>query len=352
MTDAITKRDKRYWLVVGIISVGMLLYMSLPFIDVIIYGIFLYYITRPVYKRINNRITNKNISATLSLILFILPVILILAYATVVASYELTRFLEGVDYAIPSKYLNNIIEEMGSLGQKMTPKEIWELITTNSDITGLLTVPLAGLTNVGFKLFFMFTIGFYLLKDGRGLREWFLKSSLGAEDKLSGMFFDSVDRDLHRIFFGNILIAMLTSTMGITLFYVLNYIAPEHLAIPYPFLLGLLCGISIFIPAIGIKIIWVPLYLYIIAQAWFNGILLSSLGFIIISIVLVFLLVDISPDIILRPIISSKSMHPGVMILSYLFGVIVFGFMGLFLGPVIVVVVKNFMAIVFPAIHK
>ncbi len=360
MTGSVAKRDKRYWLVFGIISVGLLLYMIFPFIDVIIYGIFIYYITRPVYERINNRICSKNISATLALIIFVLPVILILVYAISVASHELMRFLEGVDYTIPSEYyLGNILEELSYLGQKMTPQQIWELIITNKDLTGLLILPLESLAkpleslvNLGLKLFFMFTIGFYLLKDGKRLREWLLGSSLKVDNELSKRFLDSVDKDLHRIFFSNILIAMLTSTIGITLFYILNLLAPEHLAIPYPFLMGLLCGIAIFIPAIGIKIVLVPLYIYIIAQAFLSGILLSSLGFILISIVLVFLFVDISPDIVLRPIISSRVIHPGVIILSYLFGVMVFGFVGLFLGPMIVVVVTNFMAIVFPRIHN
>jgi predicted PurR-regulated permease PerM len=350
MKGSITKRDRRYWLIFGGISTILLMYMIFPFIDVILYGLFLYYITRPIYELINDRIRNKNISASLSLIIFVLPVIIILAYTTIVASYELNRFLTGVDYTIPSEYLGNILKELGSLGKQLTPQEIWGLVTMNKDLTDLLTLPLASVANLGLKLFFMFTIGFYLLKDGKKLREWLIKSSLGSDNELSKRFFDSVDKDLSRVFFGNILVAMLTSVIGIVLFYVLNFFAPDHLAIPYPFLLGLLCGMAIFIPVIGIKIVLVPLYIYIIAQAWVNGILIGSIGFILISMIMVFLLVDISPDIVLRPIISSRTIHPGVMILSYLFGVLVFGFMGLFLGPMIVVAVTNFMTIVFPEI--
>ncbi len=351
MKEIITKRSKRYWQIFGLISMAALVYMFLPFIDVILYGLFVYYVTRPIYDRINKRINKKSISAGVSLFILILPVLIIALYATSVASFELTKLLESIDYAIPGEYMKEILNELSIVGQHLTPEEFWEFMTTSTSFKDFLIVPIASLINIVFKLFLMFTIGFYLLKDGYRLRKWFLESSFGIENELSRKFLDSVDEDLYRIFFGNILIAGLTSVLAVILFYILNIFAPESLTIPYPFLLGLLCGLAIFVPGIGIKIIWIPMFLYLIGQAYFNNILLSAGGFLLISLGAVVMLIDIAPDIVLRPIICSKRIHPGVMLLAYLFGYVVFGFMGLFLGPVIVIVATNFIEIILPKMH-
>ncbi len=346
------RKNKHFWFAFGLVSAALLVYMLLPFVDVIVYGVFLYYVTRPIYKYINCRIKSKNISATIALFMFLLPVILIVVYAFSVGAYELTRFLEGTDYTIPAKYQSDIINELSSLGQRITPKEFWDFVKSNSDITSIITMPISRIADIVLKLFFMFTIGFYLLKDGRKLREWLMESSLGIENQLSNKFLDSVDKDLHRIFFGNILVALMTMVIGITVFYVLNLFATPPLLVPYPFLIGLLCGIAIFVPAIGIKIILIPLYIYLITQAYMGGVLIDNIGFIIISAFFTFMLVDIAPDIVLRPLISSRSIHPGIIILSYMFGVSVFGFMGLFFGPAVVVITTNFMTIIFPELRK
>jgi len=350
--ELIKKSSRRYWQILGLISIGLLLYMSVPFLDVIIYGIFIYYVTRPIYERIDDRIKRRNVSAFVSLFLLILPVIIIAIYTSSIASFELTRFMEGIDYTIPLGYLNKAIEELSSIGQQLTPQELWEFIKENPSLQDILIVPIAGLVNILFKLFLMFTIAFYLLKDGHKLRKWFSEKVLGEDVKLSERFFNSIDEDLNRVFFGNILVALFTALIAITLFYILNLFAPQYLGIPYPFLLGILCGIAIFIPGIGIKIVWVPMALYLVIQAYVNNILFTGWWFLLVFLVAVFFLVDLSPDLILRPYISAKKVHTGVMLLAYLFGYIVFGFMGLFLGPIIVVLVTNFMSIILPEIRK
>ncbi|MFZ2070594.1 MAG: hypothetical protein WAV32_03110 [Halobacteriota archaeon] len=59
----------------------------------------------------------------------------------------------------------------------------------------------------------------------------------------------------NNIFFGNILTAVLTALIGAVTFRLLNLVAPPQLMIPYAILLGILCGIGIFIPGIGVKLI-------------------------------------------------------------------------------------------------
>ncbi|MBN2014357.1 MAG: AI-2E family transporter [Candidatus Altiarchaeota archaeon] len=494
MSESISKRNKRYWRVFGILIAALLLYMLYRlggYIDVILYGIFVYYVTRPIYERVNKKLNKKNISAGLSLFLFVLPVILIFIYASIVAAVELNSLLGSIDYEIPVESFEETIDQLNVIGKELTsrdnetcsiptcfdgiqnqdetgidcggtcqpchckneildeneteidcggtcqpchckneildeneteidcggsclpcgneesclvdgdcttglchegtcqtpscdseqlipqedhtqvtqekknltPSELWTMITDRlnlSEFIGPITDIINNVVNLivmfAFKLFLMFTIGFYLLKDGHQLREWFPKSALGGDTELFERFIESVDKDLQKIFFGNILVAVLTACIAIVLFHILNFIAPGlspglKLEIPYPFLLGLLCGIGIFVPGIGIKIVWVPLWMYLAIQAYLHNMLLGAGWFLLLFPVTVFLLVDLAPDLILRPIISSRRIHRGVLLLAYLFGYIAFGFMGLFLGPIIIVLATNFISIVLPEIR-
>jgi predicted PurR-regulated permease PerM len=324
--------------------------MLLPFVDVIVYGLFVYYVARPVHGLMSATIRSNRLSAFLSLFLVILPVIVIALYAASVASFELTRFLEGADYSIPFKYLSDAVDSLSPLGQQLTPQELWGLINSSGGLD-ILIVPVTVVVDASFKLFLTLTIGYYLLKDGQRLRDWFTAAVFYKEKGLAEKFLDSMDADLQRIFAGTVLVAFLTSFVAIVLFHVMDLIAPSDLVIPYPFLLGLLCGLAIFVPGIGVAIIWVPLVIYLIVQAYFGGILLSATWFILVFAASVFLFVGVAPDILLRPLISGRSLHPGVMLCSYIFGYAVFGFVGLFLGPLLVAVFSSFAKVVLPALR-
>jgi predicted PurR-regulated permease PerM len=324
--------------------------MLLPFVDVIIYGVFVYYVARPVYGVMHKIIRSDSLSVFLSLFLVILPVLIIALYAASVASFELSRLLEGVDYSIPFKYLSDAVDNLSLLGQQLTPQELWDLLNSSGNLD-LLIVPVTILLDISFKLFLTLTIGYYMLKDGRRLKEWAIRSLFPGEDDLAEKFFDSLDANLRGIFAGTVLVAVMTSFVAIVLFYTMDSIAPTNLVIPYPFLLGLLCGLAIFVPGIGVAVIWVPIVIYLIAQAYFGGILLSSALFLLLFTVSVVLFVGVAPDLLLRPVLSGRSMHSGVVLGSYIFGYAVFGFVGLFLGPLLVAVFSSFAKVVLPALR-
>ncbi len=86
-------------------------------------------------------------------------------------------------------------------------------------------------------------------------------------------------------------------------------------------------------------------------QAYLNGILFTDWWFILLFLVVVFVVVDFAPDIALRPYISGKHVHAGAMLFAYIFGIAVFGFVGLFLGPMILIIATNFMKIVLPELR-
>jgi predicted PurR-regulated permease PerM len=326
--------------------------MFFPFLDVIIYGIFIYYVARPIFSEFDRRFKHKSAAAFISLFIVVLPIVLVSIYTLSIAYIELTKFLTQIECGY-MHYVNEILGitntiKLDDIPTLMSQGDIWGSIFT---LLTRFSVIFRTFFDILFKLFLTFTIAFYLLKDGNKLSEWITDTFLGGKTELTKKFFDEVDSALHRVFFGNILTVILTALVGAVTFSLLNLVAPPQLMIPYPILLGILCGLGIFIPVIGMKLIWIPLAIYLVIRAYLNGILSIAWWFLLLYLVVVFVVVDFTPDILLRPHISGKQVHSGAMLLVYIFGIVVFGFLGLFLGPMILIIATNFIKIVLPELR-
>jgi predicted PurR-regulated permease PerM len=348
-------RSTVYWQILGLISVALLAYMFFPFIDVIIYGIFIYYVARPMYREFDRRFKHKSVGAFLSLFIVVLPIVLISIYTVSIAYIELTNILTQADFGYID-YVNELFKDYEGIARYIKLDDIPTLIG-QGDTWGLILMLLTRFSgifstffSIFFNLFLTFAIAFYILKDGAKLREWLTDAFLGGKTELTKMFFDEVDSDLHTVFLGNILTAILTALIGAVTFSLLNLVAPPQLLIPYPILLAILCGLGIFIPLIGMKLIWIPLAIYLVIQAYLNGILFTDWWFLLLFLIAVSVVVDFIPDTVLRPFISRKQIHAGAMLFAYIFGIAAFGFVGLFLGPIILILATQFMKIVQPAL--
>ncbi|HZD31341.1 MAG TPA: AI-2E family transporter, partial [Candidatus Angelobacter sp.] len=95
-----------------------------------------------------------------------------------------------------------------------------------------------------------------------------------------------------------------------------------------PLLLGLGAAFASVIPVVGAALIWAPCGIYLIfAGATWKGVFVLLWGVFAVS----------TADNIVRPwVVSGKvELHPLVLLFFILGGVEAFGFLGLFLGPVI-----------------
>lgn len=98
--------------------------------------------------------------------------------------------------------------------------------------------------------------------------------------------------------------------------------------LPSPLVFGVLSAVASFIPLIGTALIWVPAALYLFAQ----GVVWKTVFLVIWSAVVVG-----SADNFLRPMLVSGKSQIGTLTVFFggLGGLAAFGFIGLFLGPVI-----------------
>ena len=97
---------------------------------------------------------------------------------------------------------------------------------------------------------------------------------------------------------------------------------------------------------------WVPATIVMIVHAYLSGVLFTDGWFIPVFMFSTAVLVDWGPNLIFKPQITGRHIHPGLMLMAYLLGPIAFGLAGLFIGPIVLVVSLNFVKIVLPEIRS
>ncbi|QDX41670.1 AI-2E family transporter [Salarchaeum sp. JOR-1] len=340
-------RARAGWWAVGSFLALALALVVYRFLGTFVFGVFLYYATRPVYRRLKKRVRPPSLAAAISLLALALPALLLFAYTLAVGLQELDKFLATRDIQLtqveallqPYIDVSSIVQDPQSLLDDPNFVEAVQAFISNaSGYIGFIG-------GAALHLFVMITMAFYLLRDDHRLAQWFRRRFSDSEGVVEA-YFARVDHDFSNIFFGNILNAVFTGIIGGISYSALDYVAPAGLGIPYPVLLGVLTGVASLVPVVGIKLVYVPVLAYLtgIAVSTSTALLWFPLLFFVVS----FLIVDVIPDLVLRPYVSGRGLHLGMVMLAYIFGPLLWGWYGLFLGPMLLVLIVHFVKLVLP----
>lgn len=340
--------ERVLWWVFGAVLAAVLGYVLYDFLGTIVFGLFIYYATRPVYHRIQDRIGSRSVSAAVALVTLAVPFVLLLAYTTAVAVAELSALLVSLDAGQYESLLGpymDVSELVTDPQDLLSNPDIQEYIGIAIENAGIY---LGLLGTVFLHLLVVLTLSYYLLKDDHRLSGWILET-FGDERGVLETYSREVDRDFQIVFFGNILNAFITGIVGALVFNALNVWAPVGLAVPSPTLVGVLCGAASLIPVVGMKLVYVPVGGYLLARAVTTapG---DSVWFPITVLAVAAVMVDFIPDMIIRPYVSGRNLHLGTVILAYILGPLVFGWYGLFLGPMLLIVTVHFVREVLPVL--
>ena len=342
-------RGRLGWWLVGVVLAGVVSLVAYTFVGTLVVGLFVYYAARPVYRRLPNRKQSPSLAAALALFVLVLPLLLLVGYAFTVGLREL-RQVAGETNQV----------ELGVFEQ---PLAVYRdaVTATDTNLTALLSDPnavatlrrvsttaldYAGVVGIGLlHLFVMLAVAFYLLRDGPRLARWTLRR-VGDEAGVLEGYARAVDRDLSRVFSGNILNAVATAGIGAVVYSGVNVVASVGPAVPYPALLGVLAGAASLVPVVGVKLVYVPVsaYLFAVAYTGPDPVYTVPVSFALLS----FVVVDTIPDLVLRPYVAGRSLHVGLVMFAYIFGPLLFGWYGLFLGPLLLVLLFHFGRLVLP----
>jgi predicted PurR-regulated permease PerM len=304
------------------------------FVGTFVFGLFCYYAARPVHRRITRRIERPGVTAGLTLTTLVVPVLVLVGYGAVVAYGELTT-VAGLETA--RAVLSRLVGDPGPLSALLA-----DPLAYVSRLEGLdrlrrgLSTALATLGFVGNGLLHLslaLAMTFFLLRDGSRVERWFL-SEVADEASTAYAFLRGADADLETVYFGNVLSVFGVAVTAVLVFNGYNLLAPAAAALPAPTLLALLTGLATFVPLVVGKLVYVPAGGFLLWEAARAD---ASVAYPVAFLAVSFLLLDVIPQTVLRPLVSGRDLHAGLVLFAYVLGAAYFGWYGLFLGPLLVV---------------
>lgn len=357
------------WIILGIILLTILLWMALPFVTPIVFALFIYYITRPVKRRLQPYIRNESLRALFCLLLLALPLLLVLAYTLLIAVGQINAFFGYIGLqSLPLGPISNASSEISLIGQSSSPDRfrsenmavyfsgIYQLFQGHSGTIAFIKdiVLTFGLTlvDIALRFFVMLVIAFLLLVADDRFARWFKSTFPRMMQEHNGLlprYTKAVDSDIASIFSGNMLSVIIFALMAAIVYYILNFFAPDpSLLIPFPLLLGILCGLFAFLPVLGPWIVDIPILAFVTVNSLMAGTFSENYWYILIMALTIFIFVENLPGYLMRPLLSHGQEDVVLLMLAYIVGPIIFGIPGLFIGSIILVLVTHFFNIVVP----
>jgi predicted PurR-regulated permease PerM len=321
-------------LLVGALGVAFWLFRSflqpLGFATVIAIGFY------PLFLAVSRMVRSPNRAALLAtftvLLIFVLPALLIASAAggelIKAARYFGDRSTEeGGAVAYLAERQQSALRWLG----KYVDVEELHLQNTLANLPGQISKFLlaagshlvGGLAGFAGNAVLTFLVLFFLFRDGSAAIESvtsMLPLSREQTMRLLSGIRDSVIANLYGILAVGLAQGLLTA------------VALAILRVPSALLLGLTTAVCSLIPLVGTMLVWLPtaIYLMVTGHIW-KGLFLIVWGTAVVGTI----------DNIIRPLVigSKMELHPLLLLFSLLGGLQVFGFIGIFIGPVVISVI-------------
>lgn len=317
----------------------LVLVVLTPFLKPILWAVIFSLVAYPLHLSLSRLLRNNTLSAliiTLLVLTFIVIPFLIIGLVAAKQSVEITKaiiqYLQNhtltdvlhslyslpvVNRLITEETLQRIYEYMQSEEFKNTITSYLGKLTQKAG--EIFTSMLFATGSVIFKSFVFLISFFFILRDGRRFVEFFERFLPMHKEDLYEVLL-TIYKTILAVVYGSIGVALVQA--------VLSFIAYTVVGINYSLLWALLTFIASFVPPFGTGFVWAPIAIYtFLNKGLFYGIFMLLWGSLVISTV----------DNILRPLIMRKGIKMPYIVLffSTVGGLLTFGFLGLFLGPIV-----------------
>ncbi|XVH32225.1 AI-2E family transporter [Haloferacaceae archaeon DSL9] len=323
--SAESKRSKRVLLLIGIL-VGLLSSLIvLPFLTWILIGVLLAYTLAPINNRLSQRFgagLSAGLSILIGLFVIILPIVLILG----VAANQAQQLFVAFDPRDVSQLDDVIAERFGVQIDIAALQDAFSSVvrTGARGLAGNLFSIIGGLPELFIGFTVLFFVLFYVLKDGDQAVVWF-RTVLPLEPEVREELFTETNLLIHNSLVGTAAVAAAQAVLLGVAFLVLGFGNVIFWVVT--------TFVAAMIPLVGASIIWFPasIYLFIVGRP-VPAIVLLVFGAVVISTV----------DNILRPIVMRRGtqLSPVITIIGIFGGIALFGFVGLFIGPIVLGMMK------------
>ena len=323
--DTDETRSRRFLLVVGLLAGAVAALIVLPFLNWILIAMVLAYVLAPLDRRLSQRLPpslSAGISITIGLFAIVLPVLVVLG----VAANQTRRLITGFDPQIVFRVDDLIADRFGiQINVTDLQETLSGAISSGArGVVGNVFSIVGGLPELFIGITVMFFVVYYLLKDGDRAAAW-LRTVLPLEPKLREELVDETSLLLYNSLVGTVAVAGVQA--------VLLGVAFVFVGIQNVVFWTVVTFVAALLPLVGASIIWLPASIYfLIIGRPVAAVALAVFGAVVISTV----------DNILRPMVMRRGaqLSPVLTILGIFGGIALFGFVGLFVGPIILGVTK------------
>ncbi|QLG64190.1 AI-2E family transporter [Halorarum salinum] len=326
-------------------------YIAHSLIGLLVLGVFGYYATRPICRRLAGVVDSDALAAGATVLLVLVPILFVGFYAGFQIVQQAGQFLGGtpaslplpggIDLdAIPADSRRAAESAIRNPGQFLSnPRE------TTRSVVELGLAALSALVGALLLASLAVTLSYFLLANDDALAEG-LRRLFGGRDTAAYAYATAVDEDLESVFFGNLLFVLAMTLVAAATYWGTNLVAPEGLRVPMPFVLAFLTGVASLVPLVVGKVVYVPVVAYLGVRAYLlDG---SQAVFVGGLLVVYFLLLDVLPQTFLQPVITGRTIDKMLLLFAYLLGPVLFGWYGFFLLPILFVLMLETVRIVLP----
>ena len=310
------------FVIISLISLFLL--MISEYLLAILFASSLVFLVYKPYKKLLS-FTKSDFSAALFMTTLLVLVILIPFYFVGVSvyteSFEIFRSseqlindfsLEDCNYAICSQIERNLVvvsSNIDSLTERFA-----------SYVSSSIGSFFSSLTSLIINIFIFVLSVFFFLKDGEKFMKY-VKRIIPMKNSYKDALFLRFKQVSAAVFIDSIFVAFIQGILvGIALYFA---------GFNSPVFWSIIASFMALLPFIGAAFVWIPASVYLLLTSQFlPGILFFLYGFFVVSL----------SDNILRPMLMHHRVpvHSFLIFLSILGGIGFFGFLGLFLGPIIV----------------
>ncbi len=308
-----------------------------PFLIPILWAVLLVQLAYPLYTRLLSALGGRsNVTSAVMTIGVLTVVVIPVAYLVTLAVGESVAAYKTVTEWVESggiQRLPQIVAQwplVGSVSQGLIGRFVLSfggmdtsIVEGGKVVSAFLLTQVAGLAKNAFALltdFFvmLFTI-FFLFRDGDRLYTA-LYRAIPMERNHKDLIFERFGQTVTAVVRGTILTAIAQGAVA--------GIAYAMLGVPFPVFLGAVSAVLALSPFGGTALVWIPVavYLFFTAPIW-KGIVMIAVGGGLVGIM----------DNVVQPMLIGTQAKLPVLFLFFasLGGIAYFGFIGLFLGPVL-----------------
>lgn len=300
------------------ISTYLFIGIILPYLTIVVVTIALAVLFYPLYINILSGIKNPTISSLVTLLLVFLLIIIPVLFFGRLLAYQSIEFFSNLEGGW-SGGLDRLIASF----QRFFPDLDLDASNFSREAINYVTQNISGLFSSAIHVVASMFVGsilfFYLLKDGEMfLRRIVNTSPLGKIN--TQKILKKFEVIIRSVIKGNILMALAQG--------VLTGVGFVIFGVPNPVLWSAVTTIAALVPFLGTTLILLGGIVYL----YFSSTILATIGLVIWSVVLVGTIDDI-----LRPYVIGRgtNIHPMLVLLSVLGGVVAYGPIGFILGPII-----------------